>query len=234
MIKDALEIPSVAKTTLYLLFDPASYMFVLSDELCNCPRKNIGLKVQLKCLNLCEKNTNIFCWVTYMLHWLYLTRVIAEDFCYNLTFIGMSCRLFEWNSHTSTDEKTLSLRSSEKALEQLEDVVQQLAMTFNSEGSLIAVGGEVKRILIIIISCFEWNFNLLQVCSYVKLLVITILLDVPVAWFCLPFNQCHSIVWWKLYNKCHAVSFKYKSKRAWLKDLEVILTKWLKFSKKTK
>lgn len=63
----------------------------------------------------------------------------------NLAFIGLTCRWFEWDSTTSTDEHTLSLKSSEKVLEQLEDVGQQLAMAFNNEGSLLAVGGEVKN-----------------------------------------------------------------------------------------
>ncbi|KAL3631128.1 hypothetical protein CASFOL_024112 [Castilleja foliolosa] len=53
-----------------------------------------------------------------------------------------SCRWFEWDSTTSTEEHTLSLKSSEISLEKLEDVGQQLAMTFNNEGSLLAVGGE--------------------------------------------------------------------------------------------
>ncbi|KAL0372713.1 UNVERIFIED_CONTAM: SEC12-like protein 2 [Sesamum calycinum] len=51
-----------------------------------------------------------------------------------------SCRWFEWG--VSTDKRTLSLKRSAKVLEQLEDVGQQLAMTFNDDGSLLAVGGE--------------------------------------------------------------------------------------------
>ncbi|KAK6122347.1 hypothetical protein DH2020_043967 [Rehmannia glutinosa] len=62
-----------------------------------------------------------------------------------------SCRWFEWDSTTSTDEHTLSLRSSKKLLEQLEDVGQQLAMTFNSDGSLFAVGGEDGKLRV-----FKW------------------------------------------------------------------------------
>ncbi|KAL6543817.1 hypothetical protein OROGR_010314 [Orobanche gracilis] len=53
-----------------------------------------------------------------------------------------SCRWFEWDSTTSADKHTLSLKSSKKFLEQLDDVGLQLAMTFNIEGSLLAVGGE--------------------------------------------------------------------------------------------
>ncbi|KAI3466987.1 hypothetical protein Pfo_023650 [Paulownia fortunei] len=62
-----------------------------------------------------------------------------------------SCRWFEWDAATSTDKHTLSLRSSEKVLEQLEDVGQQLAMTFNNEGSLLAVGGEDGKLRV-----FKW------------------------------------------------------------------------------
>ena len=55
--------------------------------------------------------------------------------------------MFEWDSERSTDDQSLSLKSSEKLLEPLEeeDVVQQLALTFNSEGTLLAAGDEVKN-----------------------------------------------------------------------------------------
>uniref|UniRef100_M1A6I7 Prolactin regulatory element-binding protein n=1 Tax=Solanum tuberosum TaxID=4113 RepID=M1A6I7_SOLTU len=53
-----------------------------------------------------------------------------------------SCRWFDWDFQT-TENRSLGLRSSEKVLEPLEDVGQQLALTFNNEGSLLAVGGEV-------------------------------------------------------------------------------------------
>ncbi|XP_022878503.1 SEC12-like protein 2 [Olea europaea var. sylvestris] len=56
-----------------------------------------------------------------------------------------SCRWFDWDAITIKDELSLSLKSSEKVLEKLEDVGQQLALTFNNEGTLLAVGGEVKN-----------------------------------------------------------------------------------------
>ncbi|EYU30065.1 hypothetical protein MIMGU_mgv1a008031mg [Erythranthe guttata] len=62
-----------------------------------------------------------------------------------------SCRWFEWDLNTETDEHTLSLKSSDNALEQLEDVGQQLAMTFNSEGSLLAVGAQDGKLRV-----FKW------------------------------------------------------------------------------
>lgn len=60
-------------------------------------------------------------------------------------FVGSTRRWFEWDSKTGTDDQPLSLKSSEKVLEPLEDVGQQLALTFNNEGTLLAVGGEVMN-----------------------------------------------------------------------------------------
>ncbi|XP_049413902.1 SEC12-like protein 2 [Solanum stenotomum] len=61
-----------------------------------------------------------------------------------------SCRWFDWDFQT-TENRSLGLRSSEKALEPLEDVGQQLALTFNNEGSLLAVGGEDGKLTV-----FKW------------------------------------------------------------------------------
>lgn len=52
-----------------------------------------------------------------------------------------SCRWFDWDFQRA-ENRSLGLRSSERVLEPLEDVGQQLALTFNNEGSLLAVGGE--------------------------------------------------------------------------------------------
>ncbi|XP_047964936.1 SEC12-like protein 2 [Salvia hispanica] len=64
-----------------------------------------------------------------------------------------NCKLFEWDSERSTDDQSLSLKSSEKLLEPLEeeDVVQQLALTFNSEGTLLAAGDEDGKLKV-----FKW------------------------------------------------------------------------------
>lgn len=63
-----------------------------------------------------------------------------------MSFLHLTCRWFEWGSTSSDGEhKNLSLKSSESVLEKLKDVGQQLAMTFNHEGTLLAVGGEVKN-----------------------------------------------------------------------------------------
>ncbi|XP_059282150.1 SEC12-like protein 2 isoform X1 [Lycium ferocissimum] len=52
-----------------------------------------------------------------------------------------SCRWFEWDFQRA-ENHSLGLISSERVLEPLQDVGQQLALTFNHEGSLLAVGGE--------------------------------------------------------------------------------------------
>nr|DAD32070.1 TPA_asm: hypothetical protein HUJ06_010921 [Nelumbo nucifera] len=53
-----------------------------------------------------------------------------------------SCRWFEWDAPECTEGSRLGLKSSEKVITQLEGIGQQLAVTFNREGSLIAMGGE--------------------------------------------------------------------------------------------
>ncbi|XP_071711271.1 SEC12-like protein 2 [Rutidosis leptorrhynchoides] len=56
--------------------------------------------------------------------------------------LSKSCRWYEWNVTENEGIKCLSLKQSEKVLERLEDVGQQLAVTFSHDGSLLAVGGE--------------------------------------------------------------------------------------------
>ncbi|XP_059287991.1 SEC12-like protein 2 [Lycium ferocissimum] len=53
-----------------------------------------------------------------------------------------TCRWFDWDFQRD-ENRSLGLISSERVLEPLQDVGQQLALTFNNEGSLLAVGGEV-------------------------------------------------------------------------------------------
>ncbi|MFS7891009.1 putative transcription factor WD40-like family [Helianthus anomalus] len=50
-----------------------------------------------------------------------------------------SCRWFEWDTIQSEDTIELSLKPSEKVFDQLEDVGQQLAVTFSQDGSLLVV-----------------------------------------------------------------------------------------------
>ncbi|KAF3628487.1 putative protein DGCR14-like [Capsicum annuum] len=50
-----------------------------------------------------------------------------------------SCRWFDWDIQRA-ENRALGLKSSERVLEPLEDVGQQLALAFNNDGSLLAVG----------------------------------------------------------------------------------------------
>ncbi|XVE92029.1 hypothetical protein REPUB_Repub01dG0062000 [Reevesia pubescens] len=56
--------------------------------------------------------------------------------------LQQSCRLFEWEQPEGSEVHKLGVKVSEKVLTQLEDVGQQLALTFNTEGLILAVGGE--------------------------------------------------------------------------------------------
>ncbi|KAM7275780.1 hypothetical protein ACFE04_017646 [Oxalis oulophora] len=62
-----------------------------------------------------------------------------------------TCRLFEWDQVKSDDVQKLTLKSSDKVLKGLEDVGQQLALAFNSEGSIFAVGSEEGNLRV-----FKW------------------------------------------------------------------------------
>ncbi|XP_071725130.1 SEC12-like protein 2 [Rutidosis leptorrhynchoides] len=62
-----------------------------------------------------------------------------------------SCRTFEWDEVKTDETSKLGLKASENALEGLEDVGQQLALAFNSEGSVLAVGGEDGNLRV-----FKW------------------------------------------------------------------------------
>ncbi|CAK9142690.1 unnamed protein product, partial [Ilex paraguariensis] len=61
------------------------------------------------------------------------------------------CSWFEWDAVKSNDGQKLGLKSSENLLHQLEDVGQQLALTFNDGGSVLAVGGEDGKLRV-----FKW------------------------------------------------------------------------------
>lgn len=62
-----------------------------------------------------------------------------------------SCRWFEWDAVKNDDVHGWGLKSSEKSLNQLEDVGQQLALAFDDEGSVLAVGGEDGKLRV-----FKW------------------------------------------------------------------------------
>ncbi|KAL6967177.1 hypothetical protein U1Q18_032979 [Sarracenia purpurea var. burkii] len=62
-----------------------------------------------------------------------------------------SCRQFEWDAVESTDVRKLGLQLSDKVLTELEDIGQQLALTFNGDGSVFALGGEDGKLRV-----FKW------------------------------------------------------------------------------
>ncbi|KAK9091654.1 hypothetical protein Sjap_024831 [Stephania japonica] len=66
--------------------------------------------------------------------------------CSNASF-----RWFEWDEQNSAETSRLGLKSSEKVLTRLENVGQQLALTFNHDGSILAVGGEDGHLRV-----FKW------------------------------------------------------------------------------
>jgi prolactin regulatory element-binding protein len=57
------------------------------------------------------------------------------------------CRFFDWDEVKDNEDHKLGLKPSKKVLTQLEDVGQQLALAFNSDSSVLAVGGEVESSL---------------------------------------------------------------------------------------
>uniref|UniRef100_A0A7N0UAR8 SEC12-like protein 2 n=1 Tax=Kalanchoe fedtschenkoi TaxID=63787 RepID=A0A7N0UAR8_KALFE len=53
-----------------------------------------------------------------------------------------ACRWYEWDLVMNGDDRKVGVKSSEKGLPQLEGVGQQLAMAFNKDGSILALGDE--------------------------------------------------------------------------------------------
>ncbi|XWS69333.1 hypothetical protein CRYUN_Cryun04dG0170200 [Craigia yunnanensis] len=82
--------------------------------------------------------------------------------------LQQSCRLFEWEEREGNEVHKLSVKVSEKVLTQLEDVGQQLALTFNSEGSELAVGGEDGSLRVFKWPSMEIILNEAQAHSSVK------------------------------------------------------------------
>lgn len=63
------------------------------------------------------------------------------------------CRWFEWEDPENAEDHKLGLRKSEKVLGQLENAIQQLALVFSHDGSLLAAGdeGEDGKVMV-----FKW------------------------------------------------------------------------------
>nr|CAN77008.1 hypothetical protein VITISV_036876 [Vitis vinifera] len=62
-----------------------------------------------------------------------------------------SCKWFQWDEIKTEEVHKQGLKLSEKVLTHLEDVGQQLALTFNNDGSMLAVGGEDGNLRV-----FKW------------------------------------------------------------------------------
>lgn len=77
----------------------------------------------------------------------------------------LPCRWFDWDLKRA-EKLSLGLRPSERVLEPLEDVGQQLALTFNNDGSLLAVGGEVG---ISPYTISGWNESIVAPCHWRKI-----------------------------------------------------------------
>ncbi|CAH1446203.1 unnamed protein product [Lactuca virosa] len=60
-----------------------------------------------------------------------------------------SCRWYQWDPIKNEDIIKLKLKPSEKVLDELEDIGQQLAVTFSHDGSLLAVGGEDGKLKVL-------------------------------------------------------------------------------------
>ncbi|KAJ1384626.1 WD40/YVTN repeat-like-containing domain superfamily [Sesbania bispinosa] len=58
---------------------------------------------------------------------------------------------FDWDQNNSSETHKLSLKFSEKVLTQLKDVGQQLALSFNNDGTALAAGGEDGSVRV-----FKW------------------------------------------------------------------------------
>ncbi|WCJ33552.1 Transducin/WD40 repeat-like superfamily protein [Euphorbia peplus] len=61
------------------------------------------------------------------------------------------CRFFEWDLVKENESYKIELKESEKELTKLEDIGQQLALAFNSDSSVLAVGGEDGKLRV-----FKW------------------------------------------------------------------------------
>lgn len=56
-------------------------------------------------------------------------------------------RLFDWEEIMNSGEDNQAGEESREVIKELRDVGQQLALAFNQEGSVIAAGGEVGKLL---------------------------------------------------------------------------------------
>ncbi|KAE9450652.1 hypothetical protein C3L33_17448, partial [Rhododendron williamsianum] len=90
-----------------------------------------------------------YAWVNHANKIVLLHMVLMLFLCL-LSFVLNLCRYFEWET-VSTDVQELGLILSDKVINELEDVGQQLALKFNYDGSVLALGGEDGKLRV-----FHW------------------------------------------------------------------------------
>ncbi|CAN0880438.1 SEC12-like protein 2 [Linum grandiflorum] len=79
-----------------------------------------------------------------------------------------SCRFFEWDEIMENGTHKLNVKTSEKVLDQLQDVGQQLALAYDTDGSTLAVGGEEGDLRIFKWPSMEMVLNETQAHSSIK------------------------------------------------------------------
>ncbi|CAL1386778.1 unnamed protein product [Linum trigynum] len=79
-----------------------------------------------------------------------------------------SCRFFEWDEIEENETRKLDVKVSEKALDLLQDVGQQLALAYDTDSSTLAVGGEEGNLRIFKWPSMEVILNEAQAHSSVK------------------------------------------------------------------
>ncbi|CAN1139619.1 SEC12-like protein 2 [Linum perenne] len=79
-----------------------------------------------------------------------------------------SCRFFKWDETEENGTHKLGVKESEKSLDQLQDVGQQLALVYDTDCSTLAVGGEEGNLRIFKWPSMELILNEAQAHSSVK------------------------------------------------------------------
>ncbi|CAL1373941.1 unnamed protein product [Linum trigynum] len=79
-----------------------------------------------------------------------------------------SCRFFEWDEIEESETQKLNVKVSDKALDRLQDIGQQLALAYDTDSSILAVGGEEGNLRIFKWPSMEVILNEAQAHSSVK------------------------------------------------------------------
>lgn len=92
---------------------------------------------------------------------------VTSLFCCDTSiFQFLICRWYQWDPIKNEDIIKLKLKPSEKVLDELEDIGQQLAVTFSHDGSLLAVGGEVEEPILNLPHFFSQIFTIKSSFNY--------------------------------------------------------------------